>query len=154
MLQPGSLSFDQVSEALPKPQAYVLLMLPAQSLPLHLLLPLLLCSLSSSHIELPCSELPQPYSGHVAKAIAAAARTWWQTVVASPSSFTKPTYYMGMGNWSMTNMLADGAHERTPGAIRLLVNGAKGFYKQGDKMCFGVKVSFAINSVNLQNDLG
>jgi hypothetical protein len=76
----------------------------------------------------------------VAKALAAAARSWWQTVVASPSSFTKPTYYLGMGNWTMTNMLADGAHERTPGAIRLLVNGAKGFYKQGDKMCFGVKV--------------
>ncbi|WIA17445.1 hypothetical protein OEZ85_014292 [Tetradesmus obliquus] len=96
--------------------------------------------LSSSHIELPCTELPQPYSSHVAKAIAAAARAWWQTVVSSPSSFTKPTYYLGMGNWTMTNMLADGAHERTPGAIRLLVNGAKGFYKQGDKMCFGVKV--------------
>jgi hypothetical protein len=102
---------------------------------------LLLRSLSSSHIEAACTELPQPYAGHVATAIAAAARSWWKTVVSSPSSFTKPTYYLGLGSWSMTNMLADGAHQRTPGAIRLLVNGAKGFYKQGDKMCFAVKVS-------------
>lgn len=72
--------------------------------------------------------------------MSAAARSWWQSVINESSSFTKPMYYLGLDNWRVTNMLADGAHDRTPGNITLLPNGATGFKGVGDRMCFKTKV--------------
>lgn len=69
-----------------------------------------------------------------------AAEQWWQSVINEPWSFQKPTYYLGLGNWTVTNMLAAGAHERTPSKIQLLLNGATGFYNAGESMCFKLKV--------------
>jgi hypothetical protein len=41
---------------------------------------------------------------------------------------------------SVTNIVAMGAHERTEGAIALTQNGAAGFSKPGDRMCWKIKV--------------
>ncbi|WIA37621.1 hypothetical protein OEZ86_014523 [Tetradesmus obliquus] len=95
---------------------------------------------NESHVELPCNEVPEPQASTLANIMSNAARAWWQSLVADSSSFTKPTYYLGMGKWRVTNMLADGAHERTPGNITLLANGAAGFRAPGDRMCFKTKV--------------
>ncbi|WIA17400.1 hypothetical protein OEZ85_014256 [Tetradesmus obliquus] len=95
---------------------------------------------NESHVELPCNEVPEPQASTLANIMSNAARAWWQSLVADSSSFTKPTYYLGMGKWRVTNMLADGAHERTPGNITLLANGAAGFRAPGDRMCFKSKV--------------
>jgi hypothetical protein len=77
---------------------------------------------------------------YLAGKMAKAAQQWWQSVIDSPHSFQKPTYYLGLGNWTVTNMLAAGAHERTPEKIQLIINGATGFYNAGDSMCFKLKV--------------
>jgi hypothetical protein len=95
---------------------------------------------NESHVELPCNEVPEPQASTLAHIMSSAARAWWQSLVADSSSFTKPTYYLGLGKWRVTNMLADGAHERTPGKITLLANGATGFRAAGDRMCFKTKV--------------
>lgn len=73
--------------------------------------------------------------------LSAAARTWWQSLVSDPHSFSKPTFLLGLNGWSVTNILPDGAHERTPGHVELLPNGAAGFSKVGDSMCFSINVS-------------
>lgn len=95
---------------------------------------------NESHVELPCNEVPEPQASAMAHVLSSAARAWWTSLAADTSSFTKPTYYLGMGTWRVTNMLADGAHERTPGNITLLANGAAGFRAVGDRMCFRAKV--------------
>jgi hypothetical protein len=95
---------------------------------------------NESHVELPCNEVRGPQAAQLAHTLSSAARSWWQSLVEDASSFTKPTYYLGMGSWRVTNMLADGAHERTPGNITLLANGATGFRAVGDRMCFKAKV--------------
>ncbi|KAF6254409.1 alkaline-phosphatase-like protein [Scenedesmus sp. NREL 46B-D3] len=100
---------------------------------------------NESHVELPCNEVPEPQASAMAHVLSSAARAWWTSLAADTSSFTKPTYYLGMGTWRVTNMLADGAHERTPGNITLLANGAAGFRAVGDRMCFRAKV-FAAGS--------
>jgi hypothetical protein len=78
---------------------------------------------------------------YLAQKMANAAKEWWQSVVKEPHSFQKPTYYLGLGNWTVTNMLAAGAHERTPSQVTLLIDGATGFYSAGESMCFKLKVS-------------
>jgi hypothetical protein len=60
--------------------------------------------------------------------------------VSDPHSFNKPTFYLGMGSWSVTNLLAAGAHERTPKRIALLPAGATGFKQPGDSLCWKIKV--------------
>jgi hypothetical protein len=45
-----------------------------------------------------------------------------------------------MGSWSVTNLLAAGAHERTPRRIALMPAGATGFKQPGDSMCWKIKV--------------
>lgn len=72
--------------------------------------------------------------------MANAAEKWWQSIIKEPNSFQKPTYYLGLGNWTVTNMLAAGAHERTPEKVTLVVSGATGFYNAGESMCFKMKV--------------
>jgi carbon monoxide dehydrogenase subunit G len=49
-----------------------------------------------------------------------------------------------MGNWTVTNLLAAGAHERTPKRVQLLLDGATGFSEAGDSMCWKVKVGFGV----------
>lgn len=94
-----------------------------------------------SHIELPCNEVFGEEKERVAKQLAAAARSWWQSLLAEPHSFEKPTFQLGLNGWSVTNILPDGAHERTPGRVELLPNGAAGFSRVGDSMCFSLNVS-------------
>jgi hypothetical protein len=76
--------------------------------------------------------------------LSAAARDWWKSVVADHHSFEKPAFQLGLNGWSVTNILPDGAHERTPGRIELLPNGAAGFSQVGDSMCFKLDVSFPL----------
>lgn len=94
-----------------------------------------------SHVELPCNEVLGDEKASVARKLSAAARTWWQSLLAERHSFHKPTFQLGLNGWSVTNILPDGAHERTPGRIELLQNGAAGFSQIGDSMCFSVNVS-------------
>jgi hypothetical protein len=46
-----------------------------------------------------------------------------------------------MGSWTVTNLLAAGAHERTAKRVQLLLDGATGFSEAGDSMCWKIKVS-------------
>lgn len=96
---------------------------------------------SESHIELPCNEVHGEEKDRVASKLSGAAREWWKSVVAGGHSFEKPTFQLGLNGWSVTNILPDGAHERTSGRIELLPNGAAGFSQVGDSMCFKLDVS-------------
>lgn len=93
------------------------------------------------HIELPCNEVHGEEKDHVVAKLSGAARQWWASVVSGGHSFEKPTFQLGLNGWSVTNILPDGAHERTPGRIELLPNGAAGFSQVGDSMCFKLDVS-------------
>jgi hypothetical protein len=77
----------------------------------------------------------------VAQELASAARSWWQSLLAEPHSFEKPTFQLGLDNFAVTNILPDGATERTPARVELLPNGAAGFSRIGDRMCFRLNVS-------------
>lgn len=94
-----------------------------------------------SHIELPCNEVNGEEKDGIARTVSAAVRAWWSSLVADGHSFSKPTFQLGLNGWSVTNILPDGAHERTAGRIELLPNGAAGFSKVSDSMCFSVNVS-------------
>lgn len=113
-------------------------------------LPLLWCSCccchhhrieGDSHIELPCNEVLGEEKDSVVAKLSGAARQWWASVVAGGHSFEKPTFQLGLNGWSVTNILPDGAHERTPGRVELLPNGAAGFSQVDDSMCFKLDVS-------------
>jgi hypothetical protein len=97
----------------------------------------------TQHLENTNTEVTGERGAMLARKLSNAAKQWWQSVIAEPSSFQKPTFYLGFGNWTVTNMLAAGAHERTPERVQLMINGATGFYNAGDSMCFKLKVSVA-----------
>lgn len=61
-------------------------------------------------------------------------------MLAEPHSFNKPTFYLGLGSSLASNVLAAGAHERTPGNVTLLAMGASGFSSPGDRVCYKVQV--------------
>lgn len=82
-----------------------------------------------------------PEKDDIANKLSKAARTYFNSLVADGHSFSKPTFYLGLGDWSVTNILPDGAHARTPGRVELLPNGASGFSKIGDYICFALDVS-------------
>lgn len=96
--------------------------------------------LNGSHLEIPTAEVQQPEAAKLATLLSAAAKSRWESVAAEPNSFAKPVFYLGLNNFTATNMLAPGAHERT-GNITLLALGAKGFVNIGERMCFRVQVS-------------
>ncbi len=93
-----------------------------------------------SHIELPCNEITGEQGSTLAAQAAAAARRFWSDMVSSPHSFTKPVFQLGLGDWSVTNIMPDGAFERTPGRVERLPNGAAGFSRVGDSICFAINV--------------
>ncbi|KAF6255530.1 hypothetical protein COO60DRAFT_203781 [Scenedesmus sp. NREL 46B-D3] len=96
--------------------------------------------LGDSHIELPCNEVTGKEGEQMRVLMAGAARQWWADLLAEPHSFQKPTFYFGFEGWNVTNVLPDAAHDRTPGRVRLLPNGATGFEQEGDYMCFATEV--------------
>jgi hypothetical protein len=70
------------------------------------------------------------------------ARTWWASVSSSPHALRKPTLVIAPQTFTRTepfNLPAYAAHERTPGRIKLLANGAVGFERVGDRLCFRVQ---------------
>ncbi|WIA40657.1 hypothetical protein OEZ86_013993, partial [Tetradesmus obliquus] len=93
-----------------------------------------------NHIELPRYELPRAQASKAADTMAAAARSWWRSVVSEPYSFQKAALFVGMGNESYSNIMAMYAHDRTPANVTLLDKGATGFVSPGDRMCWNVKV--------------
>jgi hypothetical protein len=60
--------------------------------------------------------------------------------MAEPHSLSKPIFYVGLGNRTVTNVPAMGARERTAGNVQLRDLGSRGFVKAGDKLCWGVQV--------------
>jgi hypothetical protein len=86
------------------------------------------------------TELPPAIASALSSKLSEAARTWWQSIAAEPHSFNKPTFYLGRGNSVASNVLAAGAHERTPGNVTLLAMGATGFKNPGDRACYKVQV--------------
>lgn len=94
-----------------------------------------------SHVELSCNEVYGEEKDRVAQKLASAARSWWQSLLAEPHSFEKLTFQLGLDSFTVTNILPDGATERTPGRVELLPNGAAGFSRIGDRMCFSLNVS-------------
>lgn len=95
---------------------------------------------NDSHVENKQTQAPPALAAAVSKKLSAAARSWWQSIVAEPHSFNKPTFYVGLGGSLVSNVLAAGAHERTPGNITLLAMGATGFRSPGDRACYKVQV--------------
>lgn len=95
---------------------------------------------NGSHVELLCNEVKGLEGRRLAKQLASAAQRWFDSLVAEPHSFTKPMFYLGLETWTVSNIIAEGAHERTPGSIKLFANGASGFRDLGDRMCFKVEV--------------
>jgi hypothetical protein len=93
-----------------------------------------------NHIELPQYELPRAQAVKAADTMAAAARSWWRSVVSEPHSFEKASLFVGLGNESFSNIMAMYAHDRTPGNVTLLERGATGFNSPGDRMCWSVTV--------------
>ncbi|KAF8055990.1 rhbg [Scenedesmus sp. PABB004] len=79
-----------------------------------------------SHVEAPCSEAAGPEAAAVVAELRAAARAWFAGVAASPHSFCKPVFFLGLPPGTATNVLAAGAHERTARAVALGPNGAQG----------------------------
>ncbi|KAF8064531.1 Galns [Scenedesmus sp. PABB004] len=98
-----------------------------------------------SRVELACNEVPGAQGAALGAAMAAAARRWWAGVLASPHSFAKPTFPLGLGASLATNMLADGAHERTPGRVTIFPNGVRGMAQPGDRLCWRARVVSAGN---------
>ncbi|WIA28866.1 hypothetical protein OEZ86_011391 [Tetradesmus obliquus] len=95
----------------------------------------------TSHIEQPCNEVSGPEGDAVAGQMSKLAREYFKSLVADAHSFEKPTFYLGLDGWSVTNILPDGAHARTPGRVELLPNGLSGFSKVGDSACFALEVA-------------
>jgi hypothetical protein len=95
----------------------------------------------TSHIEQPCNEISGPEKEAVASQMSRLAREYFKSLVADAHSFEKPTFFLGLDGWSVTNVLPDGAHARTPGRVELLPNGLSGFSKVGDSACFALEVS-------------
>lgn len=96
--------------------------------------------LDESHLETPDREVKGPEAAALATKFSSAAKAWWQSMVAEPHSFNKPTYYLGLGDTVASNVLVAGAHERTQHNVKLLAMGASGFSNPGDKACFKIKV--------------
>lgn len=81
-----------------------------------------------------------PERAALAAQLSGVARQHFNALVSDNHSFNKPTFFLGLDGWSVTNILPDGAHERTPGRVELLPSGAAGFRQVGDSMCFAIKV--------------
>lgn len=92
------------------------------------------------HVELPCNEVTGNEATQAAATASQAARQWWASLVAEPHSFVKPTFYLGLPGWTVSNVNAEGAHERTKGNIVLIPNGATGFQDVGDRLCYRMQV--------------
>jgi hypothetical protein len=90
---------------------------------------------------LPCNEITGPEKDAVASQMSRLAREYFKSLVADNHSFEKPMFYLGLDDWSVTNVLPDGAHARTPGRVELLPNGLTGFSRVGDMACFALDVS-------------
>lgn len=104
---------------------------------------------AGDHLEIPQNEVPQPQAAAIAANLSAAAQAWWTSVIREPGSFSKPTFYLGLANWTVSNVLAAGAHDRTPGRVRLLMMGAAGFERTGDYMCFKLQVRRCVSGCNV-----
>lgn len=69
----------------------------------------------------------------------AAAAAWFADMLASPASFTRPLFFLGLDGRPSTNMVADGATAVSPG-VRVLPMGLSGFRQPGDSAWYRVKV--------------
>jgi hypothetical protein len=93
---------------------------------------------NNTHLELPEYKLTGREAAAAAKMFSEATQRWWASIVAEKNSLSKPTFYLGLGKWTVSNVPAMGARERTPGSVKLRELGSKGFQKAGDKLCWAV----------------
>ncbi|KAF6264392.1 alkaline-phosphatase-like protein [Scenedesmus sp. NREL 46B-D3] len=93
---------------------------------------------AGTHKEQHSTEVTEPMASALRKIMRGAAEKWWQSVIMDRHSLEKPTFYLGLGEGLVSNVLVAGAHDRTAQNIRLIPNGAAGFKAPGDRACFKV----------------
>ncbi|KAF6257012.1 alkaline-phosphatase-like protein [Scenedesmus sp. NREL 46B-D3] len=75
-----------------------------------------------SHIELPCNEVTSDELSRVSTLFSRAARRWWSSVVAEPTSFTKIVYNIGQAGTLASNVEASGAIAIERGDVNVTSN--------------------------------
>jgi hypothetical protein len=107
---------------------------------------------NNTHLETPQYKLTGPGAAAATKMFSKAAQRWWASIVAEKHSLSKPVFYLGLGNWTVTNMPSMGARERTAGNVQLRDLGSRGFWAAGDRLCWGVQVRTATGETAQQTD--
>jgi hypothetical protein len=92
----------------------------------------------NNHIERECNRLDpdSPSTKQLIQTARAAAERWWYGLAAEPHSFRKPTFLFNFRGQTETNVIVDGAFDRTPGRVVLQPQGASGFSQVGDYVAF------------------
>jgi hypothetical protein len=68
------------------------------------------------------------------------AEAFFKAMLASSHSFEKVVFYIGLHGRPGTNIVADGAVERTPARVQVLPMGLSGFVRKGDSASYRIKV--------------
>lgn len=92
---------------------------------------------------LPLSRLAQQVSKHepeMLRFLEQSAEAYFAAMLASSHSFEKALFYIGLHGRPGTNIVADGAIERTPARVKVLPMGLSGFLRKGDSASYRIKV--------------
>lgn len=95
-----------------------------------------------SHEEAPCAAVSDE---PVRQRLSSAAKSWFDSVVASPNAFERPRFFVGAPGRASTAVLGNGAAERTAGRVSVLPTGLVGFAQPGDAANWRVQVQAAGN---------
>jgi hypothetical protein len=91
-----------------------------------------------SHEEADCSAVTD--EPELKQRLSSAAKSWFESVVASPHSFERPLFFIGKPGRGSSAVLGNGAAERTPGRVSVLPTGLVGFSRPGDSASWRVHV--------------
>uniref|UniRef100_A0A383WEH6 Sulfatase N-terminal domain-containing protein n=1 Tax=Tetradesmus obliquus TaxID=3088 RepID=A0A383WEH6_TETOB len=91
------------------------------------------------HLELPCMEVSK-HEPEMLRFLEQSAEAYFAAMLASSHSFEKALFYIGLHGRPGTNIVADGAIERTPARVKVLPMGLSGFLRKGDSASYRIKV--------------
>ena len=94
----------------------------------------------NNHIEADCNRFVSSAVTRLIPEAAAAAERWWRGLITEIHSFQKPVFLLKFRGFTDTNVIIDGAFDRTPGRVVLQPRGASGFSRVGDYVAFRVLV--------------